>query len=171
LENVCFKRIMKKRPVGITLILLFITLFFSFSLFAKTITLNSGEVVEGKILKKTGEYIKVDHGGGLIKLYQLDEVKNIDGKTTFAAMDKFSLYYTIALILLIIVAPILLNFFCLFVWEAYPGIGWFSFSVRNVSIKTRILSFLVFTGCLPLPGWNKLYCMIAFCLLIFGKKE
>ena len=161
---------MEKKPIGIILILLFTTLILSIPLFAKTITLNSGEVVEGKILKKTGSYIKVDQGGGLIKLYQLDEVESIGGKKPFAAMDKFSLYYTIALILLIIVAPILLNFFCLFVWEAYPGIGWFSFSVRDVSMKIRIFSFLVFSGCLPLPGWHKLWGMVAFCLLIFGKK-
>lgn len=157
----------KKRPVEIILILLFITSFLSFPLFAETIILNSGEVVEGEILKKTNKYIKVDSGGGMINLYQLDEVESIAGKKPFVMKNNFSLD-NIILFFLVIIAPIVVNFFCLFIWEAYPGIGWFSFSVRSVSPKVRLLSFILFSGLLCLPGWQKLYSLVAFCLLIFG---
>ena len=49
--------------------------------FAETIVLNSGKIVEGKLIERTDKYIKIDFQGvGLI--YYYDEIKSIDGVLT-----------------------------------------------------------------------------------------
>lgn len=86
-------------------------------------------------------------------------------------VDKLAIYSDEILIVFIIGVPILINFLCLFVWETYPGIGWFAFSVKDVSIKIRLLSFILFICALFfLPGLNKLWGLLTLCLLIFGKE-
>jgi len=44
--------------------------------YAETITLTSGKVIEGEIVERTDEFIKVDTGIGVITTYYLDEIKN-----------------------------------------------------------------------------------------------
>lgn len=58
-------------------ILLLIT---SFS-FAETIKTKSGKIIEGKIIERTDEYIKIDIGIGMPITYFLDEIENIDSTT------------------------------------------------------------------------------------------
>ncbi|MDP8212953.1 MAG: hypothetical protein P9X22_06670 [Candidatus Zapsychrus exili] len=59
-----------------------ITIIFLFSLptSADTITLSSGDIIEGNIVEKTDDYIKIDSGYGVEITYYLDEIKNIDYK-------------------------------------------------------------------------------------------
>jgi len=52
-------------------VLIFITSFAS----AETITLISGKVVEGQVVEKTDEFIKVDSGVGVTTTYYLDEIQ------------------------------------------------------------------------------------------------
>jgi tetratricopeptide (TPR) repeat protein len=63
----------RKLSFILSLMLLFIPL----SVLAETIILKSGKRVEGKILKKTDSYIKVDING-IVITYYLDEIKNIN---------------------------------------------------------------------------------------------
>jgi len=59
----------------ILIILLLILPSFSF---AETLVLKSGQRIEGKIVEKTDDYIKVDFQG-IVLTYFLDEISNIDG--------------------------------------------------------------------------------------------
>lgn len=67
----------------------------------------------------------------------------------------------------------LLLFYLLFIAEAFPGFGWFSFSVKEVSIKLRVVSFILYgigavskmTDAYPLIGIISI--ISAFCILIF----
>jgi len=47
--------------------------------FADTITIKSGKTIEGKIVERTDEYIKIDFHGVPI-IYYLDEIESIDGE-------------------------------------------------------------------------------------------
>ena len=49
------------------------------SIFAETIVLKSGSIVEGKLIEKTDKYIKIDFQSVPLTYY-LDEVESIDGK-------------------------------------------------------------------------------------------
>ena len=61
------------------LILSTIAVFFLSSLcFAETVVLKSGKTVEGKLIEKTDEYIKIDFLGAPLT-YFLDEIESIDG--------------------------------------------------------------------------------------------
>lgn len=65
-------------------------LLFSISALAETITLKSGKKVEGKIIEKTDESIKIDfHGVGIT--YYFDEIEAIDGKTGWQNKEGISL--------------------------------------------------------------------------------
>lgn len=60
-------------------------------LYADTIELKSGKIVEGKIVERTDKYIKVDIGIGMPITYFLDEIEGIDGgqiKISEALVDK-----------------------------------------------------------------------------------
>lgn len=48
--------------------------------FAETIALESGNVVEGKIVDRNDDFIKVDTGAGIEITYYLDEIESIDGE-------------------------------------------------------------------------------------------
>jgi len=48
--------------------------------FSATIELNSGEKIEGQIIERTDEYIKVDYFGVPIN-YSFDEIRSIDGQS------------------------------------------------------------------------------------------
>ena len=41
---------------------------------------------------------------------------------------------------------IILFFWLLFIEKTFPGKGWFAFSIKDVDIKVRILSFFLFIG-------------------------
>lgn len=70
---------MKKKFGYIVIIaLLLISLNFSTLIFAEIIILKSGKTVEGKIIEKTDQYIKIDFYG-VILTYFLDEVESIEG--------------------------------------------------------------------------------------------
>lgn len=52
-------------------------LFFSTTVFAETVTLNSGKIIEGKILEKTDQYIKIEYNGSPL-YYELRYIKSIE---------------------------------------------------------------------------------------------
>ena len=59
--------------------LLILNLCFPTIIFAETILLKSGKTVEGKLIKKTDEYIKIDFQGVSLT-YFFDEIENINGE-------------------------------------------------------------------------------------------
>ena len=61
-----------------TPLLLLLMLCFPVFIFAETIVLKSGKELEGKIIKKTDEYIKIDFYGVTLT-YFLDEIESING--------------------------------------------------------------------------------------------
>lgn len=61
------------------LLTLLLVLCFPISIFAETIVLKSGKIVEGKLIEKTDKYIIIDFQG-ISLTYYLDEVESIDGK-------------------------------------------------------------------------------------------
>ncbi|MCX5668949.1 MAG: hypothetical protein NTX89_02345 [Candidatus Omnitrophica bacterium] len=67
---------MNKRSIILVLI---IYICFSGSSFAETILLKSGRTVEGKLIKKTDEYIKIDFQG-MPLTYYLEDIESIDGE-------------------------------------------------------------------------------------------
>jgi len=52
-------------------------LFIATTASAETVTLKSGRVVEGTIIERTNDKIKVDTGSGIAVIYAMDEVANI----------------------------------------------------------------------------------------------
>jgi len=69
----------KKMLVGLIASLLWVFFCFLSFGYAATVVLKSGKTVEGKIIKKTDEYIKLDIQG-VSTVYYFNEVENIDGK-------------------------------------------------------------------------------------------
>ncbi|MBF0386131.1 MAG: hypothetical protein HQL27_09735 [Candidatus Omnitrophica bacterium] len=69
--------------IGIILLILLV----SQSALAETITLKSGKVINGKIVKKSEDEIKVDMGVGVDITYSLDDIKSIDGKEISPVMS------------------------------------------------------------------------------------
>lgn len=67
-----------KRIVGLVLI----SLVFSGLIFAETIILKSGDKVQGTIVEKTSDYIKVDSDGVQL-IYFLDEIANVEEGKSF----------------------------------------------------------------------------------------
>lgn len=67
-------------------IAILISLFLLTPAFAETIVLKSGETVEGKIIEKTGKYVKIDFQGVPLT-YFLDEIASIDGEMVGAKID------------------------------------------------------------------------------------
>lgn len=66
---------------------------------------------------------------------------------------------------------IIILFWLLFIEETFPGRGWFAFSVKDVDIKVRILSFFLFiAGMICVFTDKRLFAYIltgiAFCLLV-----
>ena len=64
-----------------------------------------------------------------------------------------------------------LLFWLIFIEEGFPGKGWFAFSVQDVDIKVRIISFLLFIGgmfCVFIDkrSFASILAGIAFCLLV-----
>ncbi len=57
----------------------------SVHVWAETVALKSGQVLEGKIVEKTNESIKLDPGVGMVMTYYLDEVDTIDGQKVQAS--------------------------------------------------------------------------------------
>jgi len=55
--------------------------------YAETITLTSGKVIEGEIVERTDELIKVNTGTGVPISYYLDEIKNLDSKSSSTDLD------------------------------------------------------------------------------------
>ena len=67
---------------------------------------------------------------------------------------------------------IIILFWLLFIEEVFPGKGYSTFSLRNVDIKVRILSFCLFIGLIICAFRDErlfagILALIAFCLLIF----
>jgi hypothetical protein len=58
------------------LVILTLNLFLLFSVFAAEITLKSGEVIKGKIVDETDEYIKLDFYGSQMTYYK-DQIRDI----------------------------------------------------------------------------------------------
>jgi len=48
---------------------------------AETVNLTSGKIIEGTIIDRTNDYIKIDAGIGIEMTYYLDEIESIDGKS------------------------------------------------------------------------------------------
>lgn len=72
---------------------LFIFIFFSAAnVFAETVTLKSGKTIEGNILEKTDQYIKIEFNGTPI-YYELKYIKNIDKEEAPLAPDKDANFY------------------------------------------------------------------------------
>lgn len=71
-------------------LMLAICLCFPVLIFAETIILKSGETVEGKLLEKTDEYIKIDFQGVPLT-YFIDEVNTIDGKPANASSGEVAI--------------------------------------------------------------------------------
>ena len=69
-----------KRSVGLTVSLLLAFFYFSSFVYATTIVFKSGKTVEGEIIERTDDYIKVDFYGTSLTYY-LDEIANIEGKS------------------------------------------------------------------------------------------
>ena len=67
-----------KRLFGILISLLLLVFLFPITIFAETIILKSGQKIEGKIIEKTNDYIKIDFYGVSLT-YFLDEIESIDG--------------------------------------------------------------------------------------------
>ena len=67
----------KRLMPWIMIVLLVGSLYFSATIFAETIVLKSGRAIEGKIIEKTDEYIKVDYYGVPLTYY-FDEIERID---------------------------------------------------------------------------------------------
>lgn len=68
---------MHKKLLGI--ILMFMAACCSTAVFAETVILKSGKIVDGKITEQTDKYIKVDFEGMSLTYYS-DEIESIDGK-------------------------------------------------------------------------------------------
>lgn len=151
----------------IILALLLVVVYFVPTILAETVVLKSGEVIEGEILKRTPKYIKIDtNDTAWPELYNLDEIESISGKRPFIVTD-----FSHVVVLIFLLSPMVINFLCLFVWEAYPGVGWYAFSVSDVSLKIRLLVFIWFCGGLLLPSWFKLSSLGSFYLLSAFKRE
>jgi hypothetical protein len=73
---------MKKKKLII--FVLVTCLYFPISTFAETIGLKSGKTVEGKIIEKNDEYIKIDFQGVSLTYYN-DEIESIDGQSLSAS--------------------------------------------------------------------------------------
>jgi len=71
----------KKRLLRSMLILAAAAFLYPWSSFAETIQFESGRRIEGKVIQKTTEKIRVDIGGGVMRTYDINEVKNIDGRS------------------------------------------------------------------------------------------
>jgi tetratricopeptide (TPR) repeat protein len=67
---------MKRIPIKI---LSWLFLFLPSSIYAETIILKSGKTIEGKIIQKIDDRIKID-AGGMLMGYYLDEIETINGK-------------------------------------------------------------------------------------------
>ena len=72
---------MKKKN---SIILFIAILSIPFSLFAETIVLKSGKQIEGKILEKTDEYVRIDFMGVALS-YFYDQIETIDGVKPISA--------------------------------------------------------------------------------------
>lgn len=70
---------MEKNKIIGPIFLLAATLFFPAAIYAETIVLKSGKMVEGKLIEKTDKYLKIDFYGVPLTYY-LDEIESIDGK-------------------------------------------------------------------------------------------
>lgn len=68
---------MEKKRLAI--LLLAISLCFPITLLAETVVLKSGKMIEGEMLEKTDEYIKIDFHG-IALTYFFDEISDIDGE-------------------------------------------------------------------------------------------
>ena len=60
-------------------ILSLLFLFLPSAIYAETIVLKSGKTIEGKIIQKIDNRIKID-AGGILMAYSLDEIETINGK-------------------------------------------------------------------------------------------
>ncbi len=67
------------RKITSTMLLLLIPLF----CFGETVVLKSGQTIEGKIIEKTEEYLKIDFYGVPLTYY-FDDIESIDGNRNFA---------------------------------------------------------------------------------------
>lgn len=67
---------MEKRRIVILLVT--ISLCLPVFVFADTIVLKSGKTIEGKIIEKTDNYVRIDSEGAPLT-YPLDQIKNIEG--------------------------------------------------------------------------------------------
>lgn len=72
---------MKKRLIGLILVLTLALYWFPLSVFAETIILKSGDTIEGKIIEKSDKYkyIKIDHHGRRVSYY-FEDIESIDGE-------------------------------------------------------------------------------------------
>jgi len=52
--------------------------------FAETIVFESGRKIEGEVVQKTNEKIRVDIGGGVLRTYNIDEIRTINGRNAQA---------------------------------------------------------------------------------------
>ncbi len=64
------------------LFIFILVLFSAATSFAETVVLKSGKVIEGKIVEKNDDSIKIDSGSGVAITYYLDEIKTMDGQDT-----------------------------------------------------------------------------------------
>ena len=79
------------RKIKIIFLLLVIALYLAIPAFAETIILKSGKTVNGKILHRSDEYIKVDVYGVSLTYY-FDEIENITGEDVGAVRKTASSY-------------------------------------------------------------------------------
>lgn len=78
---------MHKRGFYGAVLLLIIGLFLPVLSFAETIILKSGKKIEGKIVERTDEYIKVDSGIGMALTYFFDMIESIKETPSSASKD------------------------------------------------------------------------------------
>ncbi|MCK4809543.1 MAG: hypothetical protein KAS99_01220 [Candidatus Omnitrophica bacterium] len=71
----------KRKVIFLTQVILFAFIMNLSSAYAETIILKSGRKVEGKIVEKTDQYIKVDFEG-LLLTYYFDEIKRIEEESS-----------------------------------------------------------------------------------------
>lgn len=127
------------------ILFLFTIILFSIPVFSEVITLKSKEMTWGKIkgYSSANNYILVNQDGES-KRYYLSDINTIDGidvKNWIRNQDERD-YALLSFLLILMVGGI--HFYTLFIAEAVPGIGWYSFSVSNISFGARLILFLIY---------------------------
>ena len=84
----------KKQFVCVIQVILFLSMISLSSVFAETIILKSGERIEGKIIERTDQYIRIEIAEGTPFTYWFDEIEQIEEEVpTLPEIKKYFIEY------------------------------------------------------------------------------